>query len=229
MPIQGDALVAEASRRYLSGDRVVEIAKDLSLLRGYVYTQLRKNPTVRSILVSERAKRISSTKVGHKVSPEARVKIAEKLQEYFKAHPQRISQEQREKIRKTLMGHEVSDVVRAKISRTLEGVMAGPKHPAWLGGISKLPYPWDFNGPLCRKVKARDGHTCALCGTQKDLAVHHIDYVKDNLALSNLITLCRSCNSRVNFGRDKWKVLFQTIIREKYPEYRDSCNQRLGG
>ena len=36
---------------------------------------------------------------------------------------------------------------------------------------------------------------------KKILAIHHIDYNKKNNKEENLITLCRSCNVKVNFNR----------------------------
>lgn len=94
----------------------------------------------------------------------------------------------------------------------------GKNHFNWRGGISKLPYPFDFNEKLRSLIRERDNHTCQLCGIvqEKDgckLDVHHIDYVKENLDPKNLITLCRSCNAKVNFGRKVWTKFFQSKLR----------------
>lgn len=48
------------------------------------------------------------------------------------------------------------------------------------------------------EVWKRDNFTCKHCGTQENLSVDHItpESYGGTLALSNLQTLCRSCNSR---------------------------------
>jgi len=85
------------------------------------------------------------------------------------------------------------------------------KCPAWRGGISKLPYAFSFTPELKELVKKRDGYMCQFpdCGTDKDLAVHHIDYQKMNNDPKNLITLCKCHNSKVNFDREHWTNYFQ--------------------
>ena len=42
------------------------------------------------------------------------------------------------------------------------------------------------------------------------LTVHHIDYDKENCKENNLITLCKQCNSRVNFNRKYWTNYFKS-------------------
>ena len=62
-------------------------------------------------------------------------------------------------------------------------------------------------------IRARDGCECRLCGMTQDehgkkLCVHHIDYDKDNMAPSNLITVCRFCHGRMHgrpAERERWK------------------------
>lgn len=90
----------------------------------------------------------------------------------------------------------------------------GKNHPSWKGGISKKPYPFDFNKELKELIRQRDNYRCQLCGMPeceniKKLCVHHIDYVKDNLKPDNLIALCISCNTIVNNNREKWIKYFQ--------------------
>jgi HNH endonuclease. len=82
----------------------------------------------------------------------------------------------------------------------------------WAGGVSNAPYPWDFNHQLKESIRERDGRKCCCCGNADGpLDVHHIDYDKDNIADSNLITLCHSCHSRTNFNRDIWREKFAAI------------------
>lgn len=89
----------------------------------------------------------------------------------------------------------------------------GEGHWNWQGGISKKPYSFEFNLTLKNYVKRRDGNRCILCSCTDDLCVHHIDYDKKNSHLNNLITLCKRCNSKVNFGRNFWFSFFKTFLR----------------
>ena len=87
-------------------------------------------------------------------------------------------------------------------------------HPAWLGG--PLPYPPGWRYKLKEIIRNRDERTCQLCGIKeadsgRRLDVHHIDYDKNNLNHSNLISLCMSCHRRTNHRRDEWITYFQNI------------------
>ena len=90
-----------------------------------------------------------------------------------------------------------------------EGFNIGESNGMWNGGSSKEPYPFGFDDTLKEFVRKRDLYTCQLCNrTEKDLdsifSVHHIDYVKKNIDLKNLITLCQSCHGKTNFNREDW-------------------------
>jgi hypothetical protein len=97
----------------------------------------------------------------------------------------------------------------------------GEKSATWKGGIAKSLYPQGWTPRLRRKIKERDGRGCffasSICSSK--LAIHHIDYDKKNCSPKNLITLCTSCNSKVNFHRDHWRTFFQTWMKEHHPEY----------
>lgn len=104
------------------------------------------------------------------------------------------------------------------------GVKTGENNPNWMGGIGTSPYPPEFNEELKEQVCERDNHTCQLCGrTEEDslkqweerLGIHHIDYIKENIDPTNLVTLCRSCNSKVNFNREYWKRFFGEVMKTK--------------
>jgi len=106
------------------------------------------------------------------------------------------------------MGHPVSEETRAK--------MSGSNSTHWRGGISKLPYAFDFDKELKELIKKRDEYNCQFpdCGTDVDLVVHHINYDKLNSDPFNLITLCRSHNIKVNSNRDYWEIYF-TLLTSK--------------
>ena len=97
--------------------------------------------------------------------------------------------------------------------------LPGKDNPAWKGGTSKDPYPFKFDEGLKESIRKRDGHVCQLCSlteekSGKKLPVHHIDYNKRNIDPLNLVTLCNSCHSKVNFKRVHWTEHFsQKVVR----------------
>jgi len=50
---------------------------------------------------------------------------------------------------------------------------------------------------------------CNYISTNKVLDIHHIDYNRKNCAPDNLITLCRSCNTKANYKREYWQEYYQ--------------------
>lgn len=91
---------------------------------------------------------------------------------------------------------------------------SGEKHPCWKGGIGKLPYPFDFNKELKELIRKRDNYICQFpdCYAKengKKHCVHHIDYNKNNLNPSNLLTLCRKHNIKINYNRKYWEKYFK--------------------
>ena len=101
--------------------------------------------------------------------------------------------------------------VRAKVS--------GENSYLWCGGISFEPYCKMFNNYLKEQVRIRDNRICQECGkTEKEngekLIVHHVHYDKNN-CYPDLISLCRSDNSKVNFNRDYWEEHFMNKLKER--------------
>ena len=76
------------------------------------------------------------------------------------------------------------------------------------GKKSFEPYSIDWTRTLRRSIRERDHYICQLCQSYGNTA-HHIDYDKKNCDPKNLITLCRSCNSKVNFNRKYWTKYFK--------------------
>lgn len=89
----------------------------------------------------------------------------------------------------------------------------------WKGGISCEPYCSDWTKEHKEYIRERDGNKClnpdCWCGDDV-LTVHHIDYDKKNCNPDNLITVCRSCNSRANKDRGWHKAWYQAIIHKRY-------------
>jgi hypothetical protein len=96
----------------------------------------------------------------------------------------------------------------------------GSNHPSWKGGVSFEPYPPEFNNKLKKFILERDNYQCQNSDCWKtmsdDITIHHIDYNKENCDPSNLITLCRSCNTRANKDREYWIKFYQKIMNKKY-------------
>ncbi len=97
--------------------------------------------------------------------------------------------------------------------------LSNDKHYNWKGGISRLPYCYKFNNQLKKQIRSRDNEICQNCGKTKienkwKLSVHHIHYDKEN-CYPNLISLCISCNSKVNFNRNYWEEHFMKILKRR--------------
>jgi len=101
---------------------------------------------------------------------------------------------------------------------------SGDKHYNWKGGISCEPYcdMW-ADKEFKEDIKSRDNYECQnpdCWGTNKQLCLHHINYNKKECGPTNLITLCKSCNSRANYNRKWHKKFYSNIIKKKY-NYRE--------
>lgn len=101
--------------------------------------------------------------------------------------------------------------------------MKAEKNPNWQGGIAHLPYKFEFNDALKEKIRERDNYTCQECNKNqfdlnKKLAVHHIDYNKNNNFSHNLISLCNHCHGLTQVNREHWKKYFkmQMFIKELF-------------
>jgi hypothetical protein len=97
----------------------------------------------------------------------------------------------------------------------------GESSPNWKGGISYEPYcPIWKDKEYKQDIRNRDGNRCSnpYCTSNKpnDLTIHHIDYDKKNCAPSNLITVCRSCNSKANTDRGWHKSWYKAILYRRY-------------
>mgnify|MGYP001383988056 CR=1 FL=1 len=99
----------------------------------------------------------------------------------------------------------------------LSEALSGDKNPNWKGGISKKHYK-SFYKKLKDEIRNRDDYMCMLCKISElelgyTLSIHHIDYNKENSIPENLISLCKKCNSLVNFGREEWKNYFGMSLK----------------
>jgi len=106
----------------------------------------------------------------------------------------------------------------------------GANNPNWAGGLSYEPYGPEFNKKQKEKIKLRDGYVCQLCFRRQDsdtnflscrtlwnegLHIHHIDYDKKNNHSSNLVSLCRTCNLKINQNRKYWENHFCKYLQNQ--------------
>ena len=108
--------------------------------------------------------------------------------------PKEHSEESKQKMSASRIGIPKTD----EFKRYMSDRMSGEGHPNWQGGISFEEYPKEFNERLKRRIRRRDKNTCQRCGKKKqkrNLSVHHIDYNKQNIASTNLISLCLHCHN----------------------------------
>lgn len=95
----------------------------------------------------------------------------------------------------------------------------GEQNPSWIDGRSFEPYTSQFNKEIKELIRQRDNYQCQKCGMpecegDRKLDIHHIDYNKKNCKSSNLISLCRRCNGKVNCNREYWEKYFRIKIKE---------------
>lgn len=98
----------------------------------------------------------------------------------------------------------------------------GKMSPVWRGGLSFESYPKIFNEKLKKEIRSKYNRICQLCsikekdlkGFYKRLAIHHINYTKEDCRKENLIPLCHNCNSKTSNGnRKSWtKILSKKVI-----------------
>ena len=163
--------------------------------------------------------KIAATLTGYKQTPEHIAKRVTSLTGY-KQTPEHIANNVKAntgKIRSVeslINMKEVQNRPEVKAAKSIAN--KGPNNPNWMGGISKLPYAFEFNDELKEEVRRRDNYTCQKCNTpqiecKRKLSVHHIDYDKKNSDPVNLVALCCGCNTKVNANREHWTIYFQTM------------------
>lgn len=175
-----------------------------------------KDVQERSRIQSERMKGVPKTKE-HKEN----LSRAHKGKKFTKEHKENLSiahtekypsEETREKMRKARNKRLIQPNKGKKFSKewreNLGKSRRGEKNGNWQDGKSFEPYSVDWTKILRKSIRERDHYICQLCSKYGDV-VHHKDYNKKNCNPDNLIILCRSCNSKVNFNREYWEEYFK--------------------
>jgi 5-methylcytosine-specific restriction endonuclease McrA len=108
----------------------------------------------------------------------------------------------------------------------------GALNPNWTGGKKGYRGPgWER---VRQQVLKRDNFTCQHCGARNDIHVHHIipyRKTKDN-SLSNLITLCRSCHTKMDMAfirKEKEGLISEEIHSHRRPSLQGSQPQIKAG
>jgi 5-methylcytosine-specific restriction endonuclease McrA len=97
--------------------------------------------------------------------------------------------------------------------------MVGEGNGRYVHGDHRRAYPPGWTQTHKRAIRERDGQVCRLCGMTrevhgKELPVHHIDYMKENLEPANLITVCRFCHGQMHGrpdSREEWRLRLSAI------------------
>lgn len=100
--------------------------------------------------------------------------------------------------------------------------VSGQNNPNWKGGIAYEPYCdiW-LDEEYKQSIRDRDRNRClnpdcwGNCN-HLPLDIHHINYIKKDCKPKNLITICRSCNTRANKDREWHQVWYEAIIYRRY-------------
>jgi len=112
--------------------------------------------------------------------------------------------------------------ISVKAIRCKSCAAKGELNQQWLDGTSGI-YPLEFSDTLKESIRNRDNHICQNCDMTEEehlivigkvLAIHHINYDKNNCKKDNLITLCVQCNLRANKNRDYWIKIYKNKIKE---------------
>ena len=162
----------------------------------------------------------NSPNYGRKFSVEHKIKLSRVR------YGKKLSKETKDKISKIHKGRILSKEHKRKIAETQTGKnnsmygKCGSLSPTWKGGISCEPYCFKWSSKEFKDfIKERDGNKCLnpdCFGNVHKLCVHHIDYNKKHCEPDNLITLCRSCNSRANKDREWHESWYKGLIYRRY-------------
>lgn len=99
----------------------------------------------------------------------------------------------------------------AKESKTR--LKSGKENPNYIDGKS-IFYPKEFR--KMKKFIKEIYKECSLCFKEKPLAIHHIDYDKNNNDIKNLIPLCHSCHSKTNHKRNECQEFLEVGVEGLY-------------
>lgn len=105
----------------------------------------------------------------------------------------------------------------------------GKNAHGWRGGLANGEYcPTWTDKEFKEYILERDEYKCQnpdCWGKAKILNIHHINYIKKDCSINNLITLCVSCNGRANKKRE-WHMMYYQAIMLKRKQLLGVCSCR---
>jgi len=169
-------------------------------MKGRKFTEDHKEKIRRALKTSEKAQKHREKVLKYLHTPEIQAK--------------RIKTMRTPKLRRKMKEWGLKHKSDQKWINTISELLTGDKNPSWRGGLSQKGYSSGFTETLKGEIRERDNCTCQLCYNTEDevgytLTIHHIDYSKSNHDRMNLVSLCKRCNSLVNFGRDEWMEILR--------------------
>lgn len=117
-------------------------------------------------------------------------------------------------------GMKVRKTCSLKCSNQLHSkVLSGDGNGRYVHGQCYERYPLEFRH-VSEEIRVRDKGCCQWCGLLESahhvrLHVHHIDYVKTNNTLNNLILLCASCHGTMHgteVQRENWNTTSLNLL-----------------
>lgn len=176
------------------------------------------------IRTEETRRKTSEGRLGKKHTKETKIKMSESHKGITR---EPFSENHKRKISKSMIGKHHTEETKCKISSALEG-----NKNSYVHGQGYAPYLSEFIR-VREQVRARDNWKCQKCGVLQEellttLNVHHIDYDKTNNSLDNLITLCISCNVKVNTQRSIWTKFFNQklkLVKNKGEHYGKAISE----
>lgn len=166
----------------------------------------------------------------HKVEKEIRDAIGEASRQRWKDPAYKENMRIKRLERKQKLGYVNSPEARKKLSETWKQKWAngevtekqkdtlyksGKEHKNYIDGECKVR-PFMNKHREFRKIILSRDNNCMVCGANKKLELHHIDYCKINHSLENCCILCSHCHRTTNFNREHWIKFFRNILTEKY-------------
>lgn len=126
------------------------------------------------------------------------------------------------------------DISNLKLVNTTEyksASMLGDNNPAFKHGMSQRPKLGGWN--IISELKRAEDKGCKICASTKDLVVHHI--INYNLfnnpnsanQLLNLITLCRSCHTKLHAHNTNIKDLIEVTQYSKLLELLETLKSQV--
>ncbi len=180
--------IGEKNSKHLKGRKLSQITKDKISKKLKGIKRPRSNEKQLKSLSEGRKKALDSLRKNH---PDF---SGERNPFYGKHH----TKETWDKIRQPKGWHHTNEA-KQKISDSERD----EKHWNWKDGISKIEYSQDWTNVLKESIKLRDNYRCQICNIPQiecleSLIVHHKDNTKTNSNPDNLISLCRSCHSKLH-------------------------------